>query len=180
MKLSQRILNQLIQFNHETGISTWKHRSIIHFKNKQSQKRWNAMFSGKTIGTKWKNPKSGKKYILLSLFGKKYRLHRVLWFMTYGEWPKDIDHINGDGTDNRILNLRNVTHKDNTRNQKLNKNNKTGIAGVSWCCKSNKWRVTISSMGMGYYHCFLDAVSLRKSLELKLNYHSNHGSVRPL
>lgn len=47
-----------------------------------------------------------------------YRAHRVVWFLFYGEWPYfEIDHINRDRTDNRIHNLRDVTHKTNCNNR---------------------------------------------------------------
>ena len=49
-------------------------------------------------------------YLAITLHGKKYLAHRIAWIMHYGHWPINyIDHINGDGSDNRIVNLRDVT-----------------------------------------------------------------------
>ena len=49
----------------------------------------------------------------------------------FGRWPKgQVDHINGDRTDNRASNLREVTNKENSKSACLPKNNTTGFMGV--------------------------------------------------
>jgi len=71
-------------------------------------------------------------YIQLNLDGKIYKGHRISWFYIYGEWPDNIDHINGIKDDNRISNLRSVSLKTNSENLRSAKsNNKTGFLGVS-------------------------------------------------
>lgn len=48
-----------------------------------------------------------------------YKAHRLAWFLYYGEWPKNqIDHINGDRSDNRIANLREATASENQANKR--------------------------------------------------------------
>ena len=60
-----------------------------------------------------------------------YKAHRLAWLFVYGEWPDQIDHINGDRCDNRIENLRNVTGALNTHNQtKPHSTNRSGALGV--------------------------------------------------
>ena len=57
-------------------------------------------------------------YLVVSAGGKNYQAHRVIWLITHGRWPAgDIDHINGIKTDNRLANLRDVSHKTNARNR---------------------------------------------------------------
>jgi hypothetical protein len=57
-------------------------------------------------------------YLEVGIGGKKYLLHRLAWLYTYGLWPLfHIDHINGIKTDNRIANLRDVTHTVNMQNR---------------------------------------------------------------
>ncbi len=62
-------------------------------------------------------------YWSLSIKGKAYKLHRIVFYMFHGRDPanKVIDHINGDRGDNRILNLRAVTHRQNLANTKANR-----------------------------------------------------------
>lgn len=75
------------------------------------------------------NPASGKRgrpirskshgYIYFRLLGGHAYGHRVAWLLHHGRWPKhNIDHINGDRSDNRIANLRDVTDFANTRNRR--------------------------------------------------------------
>jgi hypothetical protein len=52
----------------------------------------------------------------------------------------DVDHINQDRLDNRLENLRWVTHKDNGRNRGMSKNNTSGYEGVSFYKTQNIWR----------------------------------------
>lgn len=127
---------------------------------------------------------TGKLYRYLLIGEKSYREHRLIWFYVYGKWPFEVDHINGDGTDNRLCNLREVTHEENGKNQKLKKNNKSGVSGVHFCKTHVKWHVSIGverkRRTIGYYDDFFSAVCARKNAEKMLGYHVNHGTDRPL
>ncbi len=62
------------------------------------------------------------------------KVHRVIWELTHGVIPDNyvIDHIDGDSLNNSIDNLRAVSSETNSRNRCINKNNSTGVAGVSF------------------------------------------------
>lgn len=77
----------------------------------------------------------GDGYRALSVGGKAHYLHRLAWFYVHGEWPKHvIDHINGDKTDNRICNLRDVPQAVNLQNIRRAKScSTTGLLGaIRW------------------------------------------------
>lgn len=73
-------------------------------------------------------------YWKLHGLGFTYKVHRIIWFLHNGKIPegKFIDHINGNRSDNRIENLRVVSTELNSRNRKMNKNNKTGYNMVNY------------------------------------------------
>lgn len=84
----------------------------------------------------------------------------------------DIDHINGNPLDNRRSNLRHISHKDNSRNCKLSKNNTSGFNGVNWVKSKNKWRARIKhdykNIFLGYFHDKEDAKSCRYAATIAL------------
>lgn len=65
--------------------------------------------------------------------GKEYVQHRLAWLYMHGRWPSgDIDHINGNRSDNRFSNLRDVATQTNSENRRCaQKNNKAGLLGVT-------------------------------------------------
>lgn len=74
--------------------------------------------------------------------------HRVAWYFHYGVWPaRFVDHINGNRSDNRIVNLRLATPSENLQNRGKPKNNTSGFKGVSWNRPRQKWQATIRYNG---------------------------------
>lgn len=75
---------------------------------------------------------SAQGYRLMNVQKKTYWAHRLAWLYVYGSWPNgQIDHINGDRSDNRIANLRDVTPSVNSQNQRRAKaHNSVGVLGV--------------------------------------------------
>ena len=111
-----------------------------------------------------------------------YLAHRVAWLLYYGIDPgaNEIDHIDCQSkTNNKIENLRLISHGDNMKNQGRYKNNTSGIMGVGWHKGTGKWQVRISDRGepqrLGYFDDFFEACCRRKSAERRLDYHPNHG-----
>ena len=87
---------------------------------------------------------NAKGYSTIGICGKVYKTHRVVWLYATGDWPIGLsDHINGNKSDNRFTNLRDVGAEGNSQNvRKPNKRNKSGFMGVIWF--QNKWRASIT------------------------------------
>lgn len=81
-----------------------------------------------------------------------FKMHRVIMNAKNNE---EIDHIDGNRLNNQKSNLRIVTRTQNQMNRKLQKNNKSGYKGVSWCSKSKKWlsqiRINTHTKFLGYF-----------------------------
>lgn len=120
-------------------------------------------------------------YVCIRLDGKLYQAHRIIWEMFNGPIPEgmQIDHINHIRCDNRLINLRLVTQKENRKNNSRQKNNTSGIAGVYWDKNRGKWHVQIKLDGktraLGRFDDFFEACCARKSAERFLGFHINHG-----
>lgn len=83
-------------------------------------------------------------YVRLRINGVNYPAHRVAWYLTHGEWPdKEIDHIDGNRSNNAIINLRLATRSQNCQNRVANHNSTSKYKGVSWDSSRNKWIVSI-------------------------------------
>ena len=74
--------------------------------------------------------KHSEGYYVTTFEGKKVFAHRIAFYLMVGRWPKMIDHINQDKTDNRWANLREIDHSGNAFNTKVPSDNKTGRIGV--------------------------------------------------
>jgi hypothetical protein len=101
-------------------------------------------------------------YLECSLDSKRYYLHRLAWFYVYKVWPSDnIDHINGNKSDNRLVNLRQATQSQNMHNRNKYKNNTSGYKGVTWHKQYKKWNAQITYnnklINLGFFDCPVEA-----------------------
>lgn len=141
------------------------------------------------------------KYWLVSFNNKKYLTHTIIWSILRGEIPKDmyIDHIDGNGHNNLIDNLRLVTRIGNARNCKKRTNNNSGVVGVNFKVNTRSngnsnqywvasWRDLLgkrreknfSVTKLGYDEAFRLACEYREKMILALNaqgagYTERHG-----
>ena len=99
---------------------------------------------------RYAKPESSE-YLCTTVFGKIYRTHRLIFLYHHGYMPKQIDHIDGNKYNNMIENLRECLPCQNSQNIGVKKNNTSGIKGVVWESKRNKWRVRINAQGKNVY-----------------------------
>lgn len=120
-------------------------------------------------------------YARFSYMGEAYLAHRVIWEMHNGKIPKgmEVDHIWHNPEDNRIENLRLVSHVDNIRNMSKSKANTSGITGVYWVERVSKWsasiKVNYKKIHLGYFESRDKAAKSRARAEIKYGFHENHG-----
>lgn len=92
-------------------------------------------------------------YLIVRIFGRIYKAHRVAWLMVHGSWPKgQIDHINGMKSDNRLCNLRDVSALINSQNQHKaqTRNRSSGLRGVTLDRFTGKWKAQLRFAGRNY------------------------------
>lgn len=128
----------------EEGCLIWKRRPTWHFKTQRGHAIFLRGDAGKVAGT-WRDD---YLKIILSHNGKRLNLQasRIIWAIHNGDIPDGylVDHEDTDTTNNRIGNLRLALPTQNAHNGKLRTNNASGIKGVSWCERDQRWvtRVT--------------------------------------
>jgi hypothetical protein len=93
-----------------------------------------------------------KGYRKIQIQGRQLFEHRVIWAIMHGSWPiNQIDHVNGDKGDNRLENLREATQEQNLANRRVRKDSLTGMKGIRWNVKRQKWEAIIQSCGKQIY-----------------------------
>lgn len=124
--------------------------------------------TGEIIRTDRKNSNGSKDkdgYLIIKIKGKQYKAHRLIWFMTHGEFPDgEIDHINRKRTDNRIDNLRVVDRIGNINNTTKKINKDTGCYGIylDKTTKGLKKKYTFKHKGKTYrFYTLEDAIKAK-------------------
>ncbi len=132
-------IQRLLSYEPDTGKLIWK--TAVGGGNRGKRIRAESE-AGCVRRTK---PDSGY-YISTSIKGVRYYATHLIWVLVYGKWPeKTIDHINGDGTDNRLENLREATLSQQQWNQKRSKTSTNGFKGVAKSGKVWKWHVKVEN-----------------------------------
>ena len=179
---SQEYLNEFLEYNSENGELYWKFRDLKWFKTKRDCDAWNTRYAYKKTGYIHTLSKSVR--VTVTIFHQQYLAHRVIFKMIYGYDPLIIDHINGNSTDNRLINLRSVDFKENARNTKKRSDGNNKFVGV--CFKKNRkkepWQADI---GIGnrktlrkFFATEEEAIICRKQWNKKFGYHENHGRIK--
>lgn len=150
--------NALFKYDPEGGSLTWRIGT-------------NSFNQGEEVGTEV-GADGYSKYKSVCVFGEKYKVHRIVWLMQTGAWPdKYIDHIDGDGLNNRWANLREATPSQNSMNQKVRSDCASGVKGVSYDKRRNMWYAYIDLDGkrnhLGRHETLEEAAAVRQAAEKK-------------
>lgn len=178
---SPEVLRQLLHYEPETGKLFWLRQPVSAFKDgirtaAQKARMWNARFDGREAGNI--DPSTG--YVRIRVGGVLLYAHRIAILMVTGEWPTDeVDHEDGDVANNRITNLRCVSHAENLRNAKRRSDNSSGQTGVHYYERDDLWQAEIRVDGetryLGRFATIEEATRVRERAEARLGFHPNHG-----
>ena len=148
--------SELFSYDPETGRLTWLDRPMV----------------GKTGGLKTIGRLAGSRgsagHCIVEVNGTNRYAHRIIWEMHNGPIRDGyvIDHIDGDGWNNRLENMRMVTQLQNGWNRKIGKNNTSGHVGVRYNKKTRKWMAVISAdkkvINLGSFNTISEAICARK------------------
>lgn len=120
-----------------------------------------------------------KKYLVTSVKGVSYSVHRLIFAYHHGFFPQQVDHINRDTLDNRIENLRPADQSKNMCNRRKFANNTSGYCGVHWSKRQHKW-VAYVDIDKRRHHlgCFDDAeLAGLVASEARDKYHGEFAAV---
>jgi hypothetical protein len=175
--ISYEDLRKVLNYDQNTGLFTWKKRPVSFFSySAQGQspearcQAWNAVHAGKPALISVKD----NKYLYGRIFDRNIYAHRAAWCFCKGEWPlHEIDHINGNRTDNRILNLRDATPSENAKNVQKRSDNTSGKTGVYLDKKNKTWFAKISILGK---HVYLGSSKIKEeAILLRVKAEKNYG-----
>ena len=152
--ITQKQLKNILHYDKETGVFTWL-SSVVMRKVKP----------GSIAGTVNK-----EGYRQLSIYGKSLYVHRLAFLYMLGYMPEgDVDHIDRNPSNNRWVNLREVSRSCNMRNCGNREDNVTGVKGVCWHKTNGRWvasiRINRRDIHLGSFNDFTEAVSGRLAAE---------------
>lgn len=132
----------------ESQLTADELRKLIDYDRITGVLSWRVSDGGVLVGSPVKTINSNG-YLVIGLFGSKYRQHRIAWLHAYGEWPLGtVDHIDGNRSNNALSNLRVVSQRLNNQNQtKPGAANKSGVLGVYWSVRLNGYMAQVSIDG---------------------------------
>ena len=176
--INKEYLQECFIYDKTTGNLIWKQRPLRHFKNEKAMKWVNGRFAGMQVGNIKKTSKKSKtQYLSTRVNNIFFAVHRLVWIYHFDliSNSMQIDHIDRNGLNNRIENLRLVTQSINKRNMPLQSSNKTGVNGVNWHKSAKKWQSRITDLNgkrldLGRFNNFEDAVKVRKDAEKLYGY----------
>lgn len=156
----------------------WNPRPVSDFRSVGAWRGWTTRCANQKIIIK----QQLNGYHGIRLDGTLLMVHRVIWLLHYGDWPKgELDHLNGDRFDNRIENLRDCNKSQNMRNQKLRSDSTSGFPGVHFCKDKIKrpWVARVGLNGtwktLGYFATKDEAIECRKREQIHYGFTERHG-----
>lgn len=166
LELRYEEVARLFTYDRESGVLYWR----IRDRNTIRHKYVAGSIKGNNDG-----------YRRVRVNGQSYKEHRIIMMLCFGHIPEnaEIDHINHVRNDNRMVNLRFVTRRENQRNQSLSSKSTTGATGVYFSKARKKYVAKIGVnrklIFLGNYDTLEEAAAARAEANLKFKFNNNHG-----
>jgi len=157
-KLTQTRLKKLLHYDPDTGIFTWL---VVDSKRVKA---------GDIAGYI-----NSKGYRRIKVDYRGHNASRLAWLYMKGYFPEhEVDHEDRIKCNNKWKNLRHVTHSCNMKNVDIKSNNKSGVVGVYWNRRDQRWQASIKTAGkskhLGSHIDFIEAVKARWKAEVEHGY----------
>lgn len=151
-RLTVEDLHGLLRCDPEAGRLFWRERETrrieCEFKGMRRVVFANAHFNAAFANKETALCLNSRGYRFLGINGWSYTAHRVVWAMSTGDWPAmQVDHVNGDRTDNRIENLRLASARENSVNKKKKQSATSNYFGVYFRHDTNVFSAQIKDHG---------------------------------
>lgn len=155
-------ITEALDYDPDTGLFRWRHAVGLRIK------------PGMIAGSK-----TDKGYIHIFYKGKCYKAHRLAFMFMNGSMPDDeVDHKDGNGENNKWVNLRGCTRNENQQNLPVYKNNSSGYQGIDEC--GGRFRARISFNGKRYSSVYFETIeaAINAHAEMKKEIHKFNPEVR--
>jgi hypothetical protein len=137
----QQEIKNALHYHTETGVFRWRFAQ-----SRQKIQPWSIAGGPRKDG-----------YVFIMINKVRYAAHRLAWkYVTGRDGDFEIDHADGNPSNNSFVNLREATHKQNMENRRNQSNNKSGVRGVSFCQTRKKWKAQIKSKGKSFFLGYFD------------------------
>lgn len=160
--LTQERLKEVLYYNPHVGVFVWRHNS---------PRRRRGSAAGSPV----------RGYIRIAIDGKVYGAHQLAWLYVNGRFPEyQIDHVDGDKSNNLISNLRDAPQSKNSLNTRRSVANTSGVKGVSFVTATGKWAGSIKKEGKFVFRGFFETleaaeIAVRAAREEFHGEYANHG-----
>jgi hypothetical protein len=160
--ITHQELRGIVSYDESTGVMRWTEK-----------RKGGAFVTGNEVGSV-----NRYGYRVTNIWKRAYMVHRLIWLYIHGAWPSEnIDHINGIRSDNRLVNIRDVSQRVNCENKRHTlKNSKSGLMGAVWRPRSGKWvaHITVNRRQI-YLGQFDSAVAAHQEyLSKKIAWHQGY------
>lgn len=128
--------------------------------------RWKVTRTGTALANGIVGGLQSNGHYRMKIDNKDYYNHRIIYALYHNleidQLPKYLDHIDRNPSNNNPLNLRPATLSQNQGNRSLSKNNTSGIKGVSWNKKAQKWKAVLMMNGINTFLGYFEDIEVAK------------------